>query len=300
MQQLPFVSTLRTTSWRDLAGCGLATLFATAIMKSLAPDAAKPMLRQIGLAVPMLLLMAKDLAHAPQAWQRWRAARAARASWLAHVAALLPPELVGMIKLDRLLWIGFFKRLQRKRAAPTLPDGVALTYLARGGYGTAIAVVFVGLLLELPVHTLLLNLFVKDAGKLALIHVLGAGAALYTLAWVLGDRWHVGAGRHVLTDEALHLRVGARVDGVLPLAAIARMEKVDMALPLWRRRHGVPKCATLVVTPFDQPNCVLVLEADAQVEILHWQMKKRLPRHVFLYLDRPELLAARLRRREQA
>lgn len=38
----------------------------------------------------------------------------------------------------------------------------------------------------------------------------------------------------------------------------------------------------------------------AQVDILHWQAKERLPRHVFLYLDRPELLAARLRQRDGA
>lgn len=300
MQQISFVSTLRAASWLDLVGIGLAALLLTSIAKALAPDAAKPLLRSVGLALPLLLLVAKDLAHAPQAWQRLRSAHAARAPWHAQVAALLPPELMGMMRLDRLLWIGFVQRLRRKSAATTLPDGVALTYLERGAYGTATAVVFVSLLLELPVHAMLLNLFVKDADKLAVIHVLGAAAALYTLAWVLGDRWHIGAGRHVMTGDALHLRVGARVDGVLPLAAIARMEKVEMALPLWRRRHGVAKCDTLLVTPFDKPNCVLILEPDAQVDILHWQARKRLPRHVFLYLDRPELLAARLRQRGQS
>lgn len=300
MQPSSLASILRTTSWRDLAGWGLAALFLVSIAKALAPDAAKPFLRNAGLTVPLLLLMAKDIAHAPDAWQRLRSAHAARAPWHARVTALLPPELVGMLRLDRLLWIGCFRRLQRQTAACALPDGVALTYLERGAYGTATAVVFVSLLLELPVHVLLLNLFVEDAGALALLHVLGAVAVLYTLAWVLGDRWHIGAGRHVMTDDALHLRVGARVDGVLPLAAIARLETVDAPLPAWRRRHGVARRDMLLVTPFDQPNCVLVLEEDARVDILHWQVKRRLPRYVFLYLDRPELLAQQLRRRVAA
>ncbi|WP_312165719.1 hypothetical protein [Massilia timonae] len=291
---------MRTTSWRDLAGWGLAALFLVSIARTLAPDAAKPFLRSLGLSLPLLLLMAKDIAHAPDAWQRLRSAHAARAPWHARVAALLPPELVGMLRLDRLLWIGCFRRLRRQTAACTLPDGVALTYLERGAYGTATAVVFVSLLLELPVHVLLLNLFVEDAGKLALLHVLGAVAVLYTLAWVLGDRWHIGAGRHVMTDDALHLRVGARVEGVLPLAAVARLERVDAPLPIWRRRHGVASRDTLLVTPFDKPNCVLVLVDDARIDILHWQARKRLPRYVFLYLDRPELLAARLRQRDDA
>ncbi|WP_429248867.1 hypothetical protein [Massilia sp. UYP32] len=291
---------MRTTSWRDLAGWGLAALFLVSIARTLAPDAAKPFLRSLGLSLPLLLLMAKDIAHAPDAWQRLRSAHAARAPWHARVAALLPPELVGMLRLDRLLWIGCFRRLRRQTAACTLPDGVALTYLERGAYGTATAVVFVSLLLELPVHVLLLNLFVEDAGKLALLHVLGAVAVLYTLAWVLGDRWHIGAGRHVMTDDTLHLSVGARVEGLLPLAAIARLETVDAPLPIWRRRHGVASRDTLLVTPFDKPNCVLVLADDARIDILHWQARKRLPRYVFLYLDRPELLAARLRRRDDA
>lgn len=300
MQPSSLASILRTTSWRDLAGWGLAALFLVSIAKALAPDAAKPFLRNAGLALPLLLLMAKDIAHAPDAWQRLRSAHAARAPWHARVTALLPPELVGMLRLDRLLWIGCFRRLQRQPAACALPEGVALTYLERGAYGTATAVVFVSLLLELPVHVLLLNLFVEDAGTLALLHVLGAVAVLYTLAWVLGDRWHIGVGRHVMTDDALHLRVGARVDGVLPLAEIARLETVDAPLPAWRRRHGVARRDMLLVTPFDQPNCLLVLEEDARVDILHWQVKKRLPRYVFLYLDRPELLAQQLRRRGAA
>ncbi|EKU84282.1 hypothetical protein HMPREF9710_00441 [Massilia timonae CCUG 45783] len=300
MQPPSLVSSLRTTSWRDLAGWGLAALFLVSIARTLAPDAAKPFLRSLGLSLPLLLLMAKDIAHAPDAWQRLRSAHAARAPWHARVTALLPPELVGMLRLDRLLWIGCFRRLRRQTAACTLPDGVALTYLERGAYGTATAVVFVSLLLELPVHVLLLNLFVEDAGKLALLHVLGAVAVLYTLAWVLGDRWHIGAGRHVMTDDALHLSVGARVEGVLPLAAVARLERVDAPLPIWRRRHGVASRDTLLVTPFDKPNCVLVLADDARIDILHWQARKRLPRYVFLYLDRPELLAARLRRRDDA
>lgn len=296
MLRLSFLHTLRTTSWRDLAGWGLASLFAVSIIKNLAPDAAKPFLRSAGLALPLLLLMAKDLAHAPDAWRRLRGAHAARAPWHAHVAALLPPELVGMLRLDRLLWIGCWRRLRRQSAPHPLPDGVGLGYLERGAYGTATAVVFVSLLLELPVHVLLLNLFIEDADKLLMLHALGAAAVLYTLVWVLGDRWHIGAGRHVMTDDALHLRVGARVDGVLPLAAIARLETVDAPLPAWRRRHGVARRDTLLVTPFDQPNCVLVLDDDARVDILHWQVHKRLPRYVLLYLDRPELLAARLRR----
>jgi hypothetical protein len=119
---------------------------------------------------------------------------------------------------------------------------------------------------------------------------------LYTLAWVLGDRWRIGAGHHVMTAEALHLRVGARVEGTLPLAAIACVEPVDLLLPTWRHRHGVARSDTLVVTPFDKPNCVLMLHQNAQIDILLHQVTTRLPMYVFLYLDRPALLTAQVDR----
>jgi len=296
MRQMHIVSLLRATTWRELAGLAIGALLLAAIAKSLAPEAVKPLLHHAGLALPLLLLMAKDIAHAPQAWQRLRSAHAARAPWHAHVTALLPPELPGLFKLDRLLWLGCLRRVQGKLLPVTLPEGVALTYLERGAYNTARAVVFVALLLELPTHALLLHLFIKDPDALLVIHVLGAIAVLYTLAWVLGDRWHIGAGRHVMTLEALHLRVGARVEGTLPLAAIARVEPVDLLLPTWRHRHGVARSETLVVTPFDKPNCVLVLHQEAQVDILLHQVTTRLPQYVFLYLDRPALLAAHVDR----
>jgi len=296
MRQMHIVSLLRATTWREIAGVAIGALLLTSIIKALAPDSAKPLLHHAALALPLLLLMAKDIAHAPQAWQRLRSAHAARAPWHAHLTALLPPELSGLCKLDRLLWLGCLRRVQGNPLPVTLPEGVALTYLERGAYNTARAVVFVALLLELPTHALLLHLVIKDPDALLVIHVLGALAVLYTIVWVLGDRWHIGAGHHVMTAEALHLHVGVRVEGTLPLAAIARVEPVDLLLPTWRHRHGVARSETLVVTPFDKPNCVLVLHQDVQVDILLHQVTTRLPQYVFLYLDRPALLAAHVDR----
>ncbi|MDT0131645.1 hypothetical protein FPK48_33905, partial [Acinetobacter baumannii] len=65
MLQLPFAQFLRATPWRELAGWGLASAFMASLVKMLAPDALQPSLRSAGLALPLLLLAAKDLAHAP-------------------------------------------------------------------------------------------------------------------------------------------------------------------------------------------------------------------------------------------
>jgi hypothetical protein len=289
-----FLSTLRALSWAELGGYAFATFAMGHLAILLAPAAFQTGLRHASLILALCVLAAKDLAHAPEAWRRLRAAIAERAPWQRILAALLPPELVGLLKLDRLMWVGCLHRLRRRPQAAS-PDGVALTYLQRGAYGTASAIAFVMVFIELPLDAMIVNLFVKDPDHLLVVHVLCAAAALYTLAWVIGDRWHLGAGRHVLTADALHLDVGVRASGVLPLASIERMETVNEPLTAWRRKHGAGRGATLVVTPFDKPNCVLVLKPEAELGILHWQVRKRVPQYVFLYLDRPELLAARLR-----
>ncbi|MEH6433661.1 hypothetical protein [Massilia sp. DD77] len=296
MPSHPVIATLRAMSWSELAGYAFGALLMGQVALLLAPAPLAHALRPASLLIPLAVIAAKDLAHAPDAWRRLRQVLAQRGPWHRFLTALLPPELVGMARLDRLMWQGCLNRL-RGRPQPVPPDGLALTYLERGAYGTAAAIVFVSVFLELPIDAMIVNLFIKDPADLLVVHTLCAFAALYTLVWAIGDRWHVGAGRHVLTEGALHLRVGARVSGVLPLDAIDRLESVSELLPAWRRKHGAARGDTLLVTPFDKPNCVLVLRPQAEVDILHWQVRKRLPRYVFLYLDRPELLAARLRER---
>ncbi|MBQ5950506.1 hypothetical protein [Massilia sp. ST3] len=293
------ITTLRSLSWSELAGYAFAALLMGQLTVSFAPASIEAVLRQAALAIPLVLIAAKDLAHAPDAWRRLRSALAERGPWHRCLTALLPPELVGMARLDRLMWQGCLNRLRRRPHAD-LPDGVALTYLERGAYGTAAAIAFVSVFVELPLDAMIVNLFITDPADLLVVHTLCAFGALYTLVWVLGDRWLVGAGRHVLTGDALHLHVGARASGVLPLEAIERLDAVNELLPTWRRKRGVARGDMLVVTPFDKPNCVLVLRPEARVDILHWQVRKRLPRYVFLYLDRPELLAARLRERSSS
>lgn len=276
---------LRRTSWSQLAGYAYLGFLILLLARLAAPEAAGPALRKLALALPLVLLAAKDLAHLPDALRRLRSA----AGWQGRTLALLPPELIGMVRLDRLMWDGFLQWLRRRRPAAR-PQGTALTYLQRGAYGTAIGCAMVAVCLELPIDFGILHLFIDDPDTRLLIHVAGAVGVLYTLAWVLGDRWHVADGSHVLADDVLHLRVGVRTQGSIALSAIERVDAVTEAPDRWRRRHGVHRADTVLVTPFDKPNCVLVVKQDAGVTLLHWQVRRAAPRYILLYLDRPELL----------
>lgn len=280
---------LRRTSWLQLAGHAFLGCFVLVLVKLAAPEALAPALRKLTLALPLPLVAAKDLSHWPDALARLRVAK----GWSTRITALLPPELVGMLRLDREMRRGFLQWLRRKPTMPR-PEGLALTYLQRGAYGSAIGIAMVSLFLEVPIDIMIVNLMIDDPDKQLLIHVLAAVGVLASFIWVVGDRWHVGDGCHVLGDDILHLRVGVRTQGSIPLAAIARVEAVKDSPERWRRQHGIHSADTLLVTPFDKPNCVLVMKPEAQLTLLHWQVRRSVPRYVLLYVDRPELLTRRI------
>lgn len=285
---------LRRTSWLQLAGYAYLGFLLLMLVRLAAPAELGPLLRQLGLVLPLALLAAKDLAHWPDALARLCAANGLRGRF----AALLPPELLGMVGLDRLMRSGFLQWLRRRTPAPA-PEGLHLTYLQRGAYGTAIGVVMVALFLELPINAYIVHLMIDDAQARMAVHLVCGIGALSTFVWVLGDRWHVADGVHVLADDVLHLRVGVRTQGSISLSAIERVEAVTEAPERWRRRHGIHRADTMLVTPIDKPNCVLVLRPEAGVSLLHWQVRRTAPRYVLLYLDRPELLRQQLERSKQ-
>jgi hypothetical protein len=239
------------------------------------------------------MLAAKDLAHLPDALARTRAALA-QDRWRSLPAAWLPPEVVGLVRLDHALRRGFMQWLLRK-ARSAAPAGEAFGYLERGAYRTGVAIALLFIFVEVPLDAAAVPLLVKDPGIRQVLHALMFVSCLSGFAWVMGDRWLVGAGRHVLDDEGLHLRTGARTTGVIPRAAIAACERLDEPAPEWCRRHGIAPLAALVASPLDKPNTVLILNENRPVRLAHWGVQREGLACVFLYVDRPDALAAALR-----
>jgi hypothetical protein len=279
-------ASLRQTPWLDILRNAWLVLMGGMLVKLILPAGPAHSLRPLFLAAPLLVLAAKDLSHLPDALARTRAAVHARA-WRALPAAWLPPELVGLIRLDRALRHGFLSWL-RRRPRPEPPAGRAFPYLELGSYRTAVAIVLVSTCVELPINAAVLPLFVHEPARLHLIHLLMLAASLSTLAWVLGDRWLLGAGRHVLTEQGLELHIGARTRGVIPLDAIAACERIDEPPSGWLRRRGIGRAEALLASPLDKPNTVLIFSPDSQVRLTHLGVERAGLACVFLYVDRPQ------------
>lgn len=279
VRRTPWSTVLRNAWLVLLGGMFLGMVLPTSLFQSIRP---------LLLAMPLLLLAAKDLSHLPDALERTRAARAGR-NWRGLGAAWLPPELVGLLRLGRAQRQGCIDWLLR-RPPPAPPAGQAFGYLGIGAYRTVFAIAVFGLLVELPLDAAIVAVLPVDPDKRRLLHVLMTVGGIATLAWVVGDRRLVGAGCHALDGGVLRLRVGARATGDIPVSAIAACRRIDEPVARWCTRHGVDVLRTLTVSPFDRPNAVLVLKPDEPVHLDHLGRERTGIDCVFLYLDRPDAL----------
>jgi hypothetical protein len=246
------------------------------------------------LVAPLLPFIAKELAQLPEFLRRLRAARAA-GSLAGMLAALFPPEFLGLVRIERALRRGLVARI-RRRQAPPRPSGQVFGYLERSSYSTVVAIVVLSALIELPLNGLILSLFIRDPATRWSVELALAVTSVCALVWVLGDSWLVrGARHHVLTTTCLDLKVGARARARVAREAIAGCELLLKETRVqWCKRNGARLSDTALVSPFDKPNAVLLLRPGSGVSLTLNGMRRESPTCVFLYLDRPDALVAAL------
>lgn len=280
---------LNDTRWPTVLGYAWGLFMTVVVVSILVPEAWRAPLKALALALPLMLLVAKDLASIPDVAARIRALRrqgAGRGQWL---AACLPPGLIGLARLDRAIWRGLFCCL-RRQPKPARPAGLPLTFLEQGAYSTAIAFGLFSTLIELPIGAAIMPLVVDDPALVRKVHIVAALGSMYTLVWLLGDRWLVRGGHHVLTATHLDLQIGARARACIPLGEIEDAQALRQPVMEWRRAHPYRDIEAVNITPFDKPNLVLRLRADAACTITHHGVERTGVRYVFVYLDRPEQL----------
>lgn len=290
---IPHVVRLRRTPWTIVLRNAWLTFLSLAVVLPLLPAWLRHALKPLLFVAPLAMLSAKDLVHVPDALARTRAALA-QGRWRSLPAAWLPPEVVGLIRLDDALRCGFMRWLLRK-PRPAAPAGAAFGYLERGAYRTGVAIALISVCVEVPLDAAIVPLLIKDSGSRQVLHMLMVASCLSGFVWIMGDRWLVGAGQHVLDEEGLHVRIGARTTGVIPRDAIAACERLDEPAAAWCRRHGSAPHTALVASPLDKPNTVLILNENRPVRLTHWGVQRDGLACVFLYVDRPDALAAALR-----
>jgi hypothetical protein len=221
--------------------------------------------------------------------QRADRARAAGKSRIARLAVfMVPAEAIGMVRL-LLITIDGCIAWATRRPFPKRPDGQRFDDRREGFYDAMFFLNAVPFVVELPLSILFLS-----GVHNPWMHVGVHSAELLLLVLLLGDRWLVRAGGHVLTDTALDLCAGARAAARLPLDAIVGAERLDKKTSYaeWRRGHGARRAETGLVSILDGANVVITLRPDLQLRWRHLQVERPMPRHLFVYVDDPAVLVA--------
>lgn len=251
------------------------------------------LLKEVTTITLLLVIVLKDLLEAPAALRRAKASRQHGDNWMKFLAALLPPKFPAVLRLERTMWAGCWQWLTRKTpAAPT--RGRVFGVWDKGSYSTIFIVILLALATEVPFSALMVSLIAPDAHTRTLVHGIMLMLTMYSMVWLLGDRYWVKNSCHVLTADALHLQLGSRSSGVIPYVAICSCEKfaADDKQPSWKK-FDYPK-NSVVITPFDKPNLLIRLHANAQVQLNHFQLQKTDVQQIYLYVDEPGQLVMAL------
>ncbi|MES3023892.1 MAG: hypothetical protein V4857_20190 [Pseudomonadota bacterium] len=250
------------------------------------------------LYLALLVIAIKLLAAVPPALRRYRAAGAegTAAQW----KALFPPTLGGWIRMDKGYWHAFFAWVQRRPALPPLPPGQPIGYLHKSQYTTVLAMVFISCLADLPVSAMIIGVVEQNPVIRFRIHAVMLALTLYSLVWVLADRWLVKASHHVLGQTHLHLRVGSRFTADIPLEAIVDAVRLGEPARQWSERLGIAREDYMKVSPFDAPNVLLTLTGDPALLVERFKTVQRAPTYLLVFVDDPACLAQLLKRRPGA
>ncbi len=238
----------------------------------------------------LLLRYAADLRRAPQRLARGRAR--GRSLPLAAAMACLPAGLVGLARVAAGTVAGFAGWLTRRAPSPR-PAGIAIGYLRRSSYGALLPLAVLSSIGEIPVTALLLGSIAHGAAERHGIELVMAIAMVLSFVALLGDRWLLKHGGHVVTAHALDLQVAARAAGGLPRAAILRV--VPSRKPRDAARDvGLRDVDIAIVSPMDGPNVLLLLAPGTPG---HWRqggVERPWPRALLLYVDDPDALVRAL------
>lgn len=217
--------------------------------------------------------------------QRGGGPRHPRLSLLFYV--VVPAELVGVVRLLAMtLGAGVLWLL--RRPVPQRLNGLLSEDRRKGFYNALFAMNVVGAITEIPLSILILPGLVPEEGVRIAVHCL---EVLLNLA-ILGDRWLVDAGGHILTESHLLLRAGLRASAEVSISDVLEIDVVpkSMSLATWSRSRGLDPRDAGVISVLDGPNVALRLVSGPWKTWTRLQAERARPSCLFLYVDDPATL----------
>lgn len=180
--------------------------------------------------------------------------------------------------------------------AASYPDGLRFALVNGAISSILIPLVLVDFVGDIPMSFVVVHM--AQPTYPLLVHLTLFVLAIGTVLWGFAVRSAQRAIPHVVCPEALWLGGGVRHRGVIPRAAIERVEPIRLIWRDWLHEHGIPmKQVTLASGFYDPPNLAVQIRDDARdtVRIGNRYRQKPPRRWVLLYADQPEAVAQAVR-----
>lgn len=252
------------------------------------------------LLVASLILLVRA---APRLWLVWTGRQRLRhvvgGKRRLNLELLFPRGFLELLRMEKAAHTTFFAWLRRRPPKiDACQDLTGTTFLfdRAPSYGTAIAILLVAVATDVPLTILAVNLLVDSEVGRTMAHFALAFVTFYGFLWVIADRHALPSSAHVLSNHALHLRLGFRGRADIPLACIERVEtlRANVSPRRFRSDNGLTRNAVVAVTPFDDPNVAVWVRESCDTEVVTFGTVTACPRVVLVYVDRPVEMAARL------
>ena len=286
------VLALQTRSWAQHLGqmLGITLLFMLALKFVRDPQLHAWLWR----ALPDLLILvfaAKELADAPVNWGRAREAYRSGAGWWRTAVEVFPVEIRGWFIVFARWQLGFLNALRRKSRGGVHGQG-GFSFLTRGDYGMLMPMLVISSFADIPLGHLAIGLMSSADAHRTGLHILLIALHVLAFTSLIGDRFWLGSGRHEITGNALRIALGARASGDIPLADIVSANSLAK-----RPLRGRTSPRDVVISPLGRPNLALQLREGSAVRLQHRGALTPELQTVYLYVDRPAELMARLNAR---
>lgn len=203
-----------------------------------------------------------------------------------------PSPFVGLLLVESRVLRTF---LASWKKVPSIPDG--FTFCRGPEYLALRYILWFSILVEIPFMLFLANIVpalaahrVPIEGGLALVTV-------YALVAFRADNHAIKNTAHRIASDGLHLAMGMRVEGLIPIENIHSIERISGGT--WRglsRQWRTSGLSVAKISALDKPN--VVLRVSPGTAELHWMHgATSCPEVIGLYLDNAEQFVAELRAR---
>lgn len=244
-------------------------------------------------AITMMLLLIQLSSVVPPMMRRYYKNRQDGLTFIKQVQALVPEKLVALFRLECSQQRAFLCWILRKKFLANEMSGETFSYHLRSQYQTFLAILIILCLTDLPISTLLISFVLDDPLLKMSFHVSLVVTTLYTIVWLIADRYAVNSTCHIVGKNSLCLRVGGRFDAEIPWSAceqvrpILQNKELRESRSAWLLKQGFVAAETIFCTPFDQPNVALIIRDPDSVYVEKYKLKRNEAKCILVYVDEP-------------